>query len=315
MLKKQKGGLKEALGKHGTVVEIDWQGELRKIGHRVLLQKIARVLTEFNPEIILCQFHNAKVFSGEDIRGLRGVGKGGVWVNWIGDYLDFNKITPADLEMSRAFDLQLVVAYDIVEECEKRGIRPRYWQISWEPEGVGYEPNLFTPRYDVLFLANNIPWYPIRRQLVEWFKKQPFKFGLYGIWWPLFWAKGSCLYDFKQGCRLLRAAKIVLADNPRPGARGFISNRLFQSLAAGGAMLMLEYVRDYQALGFVDGKHFVIWQDQQDLLKKIAFWLRPENDAQRRAIALAGQELCLREHSFDARVNQLFNILSELKLK
>jgi hypothetical protein len=59
--------------------------------------------------------------------------RGACWVNWNGDYQDFSLLTPADIEIVSHFDLQLVVAYDNVEDYEQRGVRTRYWQIGWEP--------------------------------------------------------------------------------------------------------------------------------------------------------------------------------------
>ena len=312
-LKRYKRGLREALARVGTVVEIDWRNELDRIGRRGLLRKIAESATELEPTLILAQVHDSKDLSASHIRSLRRSAKSAILANWNGDYQDFAKLEQADIEIASAFDLQLVVSFDGVEEYIKREIRSRYWQIGWEPDGVGFEPGWSTRRHHVLFLANRIPWYPARRDLVARLRKANIGLGLYGLNWPWFWTIGRNLYDFKKGCRLIRAAKLVLADNPRPNARGYVSNRLFQSLAAGGALVLLEHFDEYERLGIVDGEHLIVWKDAEDLIEKTRFWCRAENEDRRRQIAAAGQKFCLEHHSFDVRVRELLEMIAQLK--
>ncbi len=312
VLEKQKRGLREALEKHGTVVEIDWCNEVYRIGREKVLQKISNATAELQPTLVIGQFHGANIFNKSDIEAVRKSAKDAIWVNWNGDYQDFRILRQEDIEIASAFDLHLMVAYDNMDEYNKRGIKSRYWQIGWEPYGVGYEPNWLTPQHQVLFMANCIPWYPMRRTMVETLRNSGFKLGLYGMRWPLFWARGNSYYDYKKGCRLIRAAKLVLADNPRPNASGYVSNRLFQSLVAGGAMVLMQYFKEYEALGFIDGEHFVIWQESSDLIDKIKYWLLPENEQRRGEISATGQKFCLENHSFDVRVRELLQMVSEL---
>jgi hypothetical protein len=197
-----------------------------------------------------------------------------------------------------------------VRAYERRGIKTRYWQSAWEPDGVGHEPTPRTPRHDVLFQANG--YSSARRQLVQRLRDAGVNLGLYGKGWPLFGAVGNTHYDFRKGCRLIRAAKMVLADNQWARADGFASDRLFCSLAAGGALLLHQQFKGQEKLGFVDGEHLVNWADADDLVRKLRFWLQPENDARRRAIASAGHKFCLANHSFDVRVRELLRIFDEL---
>jgi hypothetical protein len=312
VLKKQKRGLREALEKQGEVIEVDWAAEVHKSGREGFLQKMQQIAVELDPSLVLGQFHDARLINADDILSLRKFSKKAIWLNWNGDYQEVTALDQADIDLASAFDLQLGVSYDGAEEYEKRGIRSRYWQIGWEQEGVGYEPDWLTPHHDVLFLANKIAWYPARQEIVSFLRRADFKFGLYGLNWPWLWAKGSCLYDFRKGCKLIRAAKVVLADNPRPQARGYVSNRLFQSLAAGGALVMMQYFHDYETLGLIDGEHLVIWHELNDLREKLNYWLHPKNEDQRRAIAAAGQKFCLENHSFEVRVQELLQMLAEL---
>jgi hypothetical protein len=310
--RRQKRGLQEALASQGPVRCMDYRRVVKRQGRRGFLARLIQEHKIFQPDLVLMQIHGADLLQPEDLAYLRRELPGALWVNWNGDYQDFEILSAADLEIVSHFDLQLVVAYDNVADYEKRGIRSRYWQIGWEPDGIGYEPHFFTPRHDVLFLASRCRFYPARDELIARLRRLPVKFGLYGLFWPLGWARGNCLYDYKRGCRLLRAARLVLADNPRPRARGYVSNRLLQTLVAGGGLLLMQYFHDFETLGLKDGEHLVIWWDLADLEAKIAYWLRPEQEQERLAIAAAGQKLCLEKHSFAVRVQELLGFLAEL---
>jgi hypothetical protein len=310
--RRQKRGLLDALASQGPVRCMDYRRVIRRRGRRGFLELLIQEHRTFQPDLVLTQIHGADLLQPEDLSYLRRELPGAVWMNWNGDYQDFGTLSAADIEIVSHFDLQLVVAYDNVADYEKRGIRCRYWQIGWEPDGVGYEPHFLTPRHDVLFLASKSRFYPARQELVARLRRLPVKFGLYGLLWPLWWARGNCLYDYKRGCRLLRAAKLVLADNPRPQARGYVSNRLLQTLVAGGGLMLMQYFHDYETLGLKDGEHLVIWRDFDDLEAKIAYWLRPEQEQERRAMAAAGRELCLEQHSFAVRLQELLGFLAEL---
>jgi len=310
--RRQKRGLREALSRQGPLQLVDYRRVFRRLGRRGFLEFLLQEQAAFQPNLVMTEIHGADLLQPEDIRTLRQKTPGTLWVNWNGDYQDFALLPPEDIEIVSHFDLQLAVAYDNVEDYEKRGIRSRYWQIGWEPDGVGHEPHFLTPRHDLLFLANKIWFYPARQELVARLRGLPIDFGLYGRLWPWGWARGNCLYEFKRGCRLMRAAKLILADNPRTHARGYVSNRLFQSLAAGGAPVLMQYFHDYETLGLKDGENLVIWRDFDDLKAKITHWLKPEQEEERRAMAAAGQKVCLERHSFEVRVQELLGFLAEL---
>ncbi|MCP4648178.1 MAG: glycosyltransferase, partial [bacterium] len=98
------------------------------------------------------------------------------------------------------------------------------------------------------------------------------------------------------------------------GDEGFVSNRLFESLAAGGALMLHQEVPGMEELiGFKDGEHYVKWTDFDDLKEKIAYYLNHEDERQK--IADAGTRECRENHSFDKRVEELFEILKTKPLK
>ena len=119
------------------------------------------------------------------------------------------------------------------------------------------------------------------------------------------------MYDFRTACGCYRGAKISIGDSQWPDT-GFVSNRGFQALAAGGSALAHQYFRDMDKLGLIDGETCIIWKDFAELEKKIKHYLSHEKE--RKAIALAGEQLALTRHSFDVRVQELLVMLEGEKV-
>jgi spore maturation protein CgeB len=89
---------------------------------------------------------------------------------------------------------------------------------------------------------------------------------------------------------------------------GFVSNRIFDCLAAGGALLLhqkVDCLEDFT--GLTANVHYVEWADMEDLAKKIAYYMNPKNEAKRAKIVKTAAAYVRENHSFDARLRQLFN--------
>jgi spore maturation protein CgeB len=131
--------------------------------------------------------------------------------------------------------------------------------------------------------------------------------GLYGHWPKGIKPNGNTLYDFDTGARLYKSCKIAISDSQWPKAAGFVSNRLFQALAAGAFLMQQEFDGMEKLLGLKPDIHLVVWKDLNDLIEKVAYWLHRPNERNR--IAKQGQEYILQKHSFDVRVNELLERL------
>lgn len=302
----QKRGLRRALQRIGYVREVDYAAS----GPDSILQ----VAQEFQPDLVLTQCHYPEPFTVGHAARLRAMLPNAKLVNWNGDVYNMAKHEKYGSEycaMLRHFDLQTIVNASSVPDYRAAGVRAAWWQIGYEPDGVGYEPKSDTPAHDVIFMGNG---YSQHRQTFGLFLRSlSYNVGLYGDYWPG-GSNGQTLYDFKRGCRLYRNAKIALGDSEwSQAAKGFVSNRPFQAMAAGNCLMMQQWFDGCEdMLHLIDGKHLVLWRDYDDLRVKLAYYLDPAHEDERASIARAGQLEVLKHHSFEARVQELLDILGRL---
>lgn len=297
--KQQKRGLREALARVGLVVEFDYMAYQNN--KRLLAVELQKIMAKIEPTLFLSQLHNGEVIGPDQIMELRAMFSQTRFVNWNGDFWPDNLLSPGGIQLAKAFDLQLTINRDALDKYRAMGVNAAYWQIGWEPDGVGHQPEVF---HEVVFLANG--YSKERREFARRFRELGFNFGLYGNGWPNGWAKGESTYNFIEACKVYRGAKISLGDSQWPDT-GFVSNRVFQALTAGGSVLAHQWFRDMDQLGLIDGETCIIWRTFQELEEKIRYYLRNDNERQR--IAQAGERLALQKHSFDARVKELFEML------
>ena len=84
-----------------------------------------------------------------------------------------------------------------------------------------------------------------------------------------------------------------------------IKGRTFEVPACGGFLLTgdADNLRDY----YVDGKEIVIFKDKNDLAEKCRYYL--EHEDERKAIAKAGYERTIKDHTYEQRFKEIFRAL------
>lgn len=302
----QKRGLREALARRFVTAEIDYFEAIARHGMEGFRARLLDFAAAFQPDVLLMQAHGAEQFSPAFLSELRLILPGLVIVNWNGDVWPHGLTAPAVLDMLRHVDLQLVVNASVLPTYAEHGIPAAYWQVAPEPVSDTL-PKM--PSYDVLFMANGYSERRLElgRRLRELAAKHGFTLGIYGSGWGDVQADGECTYDFATGRALYQSAKIAIGDSQYDNADGFVSNRLFEVLAAGGAILLHQRVPGLKQWTGIDaGNHYVEWADADDLAFKIVYWLDSERDATRRLMAERAQGHIETKHSFDARVTELF---------
>lgn len=307
--KTQKRGLRDALARYGVVYEMDWLQIAAQHGGIYMVNYVMDMIEAWKPDILLTQIHSPDptMFNAGVVRKIRQEFRDLTWVNWNGDYHPEDLLSSGNVEMCKQFDLQCTVTTMVRDAYTRHGVGWMYWQIGFENSTAN--PTESTPKHDIIFLANG--YSRPRIQLARLLRSSPYNVGIYGSWGKGVTPNGANLYNFDAGARLYKAAKISIGDNQWGNrAVGFVSNRLFQALGAGGALLLHQYVPGLdELLGLKDGEHYIVWHTTSDLREKLDYWLHPEHEGQRRRIADAGRDYAHMHLSFDARVRELMEIV------
>jgi len=292
----QKCGLREALASVGWVYELDYMA----VPERELRPRMLDILDKFKPDILFTQLHGPAPVTAPMLHEFRAQRPGMLIINWNGDTHRSHLTSPEMLALLHNVDLQLCVNVSVLPVYEEHGIPAAYWQIAYEPVSGKAD----APAYDVVFLgsAYNENRKRMGRMLREMLDG---RLGLYGDYWQD--AQGRTLYDFEFSNALNRNAKLAIGSNEFPDDYGFVSNRVFETMAAGGCLFLMQHVPGLEELtGITPGIHFVEWSDLDDLRAKVQYYLDPAHEKERKRIAKAGMQFVREHHNFDARVRELF---------
>jgi glycosyltransferase involved in cell wall biosynthesis len=298
----QKRGLREALSRIGQVVQVDYLNEP---------YDLCELVRNWQPDILVTQCQRQKI----DLTAARAFAPNMLCINWNGDvYLDA-LVDDATINWLKAgnADAQLVVNASALPYYEVAGVKAAYWQCGYEPVNEDLE---IENEVDVVFMGSAYapPWLPVgktppRVELVDLLTSLSCNVLLIGTGWVNYpkWNGGNTTYDFELSNAIRRKAKIEVGDNQWKSDTGFVSNRMFDSLAAGGALMLHQHVPMLEHYtGLVAGTHYIEWLNFDDLKDKIAHWLSPKRDKQRERIVKTAQAFVKEYCSFDARVSELF---------
>ena len=105
--------------------------------------------------------------------------------------------------------------------------------------------------------------------------------------------------------KAINSSKIMITSNNKWKS---LSMRYTETLACGG-FLLADKPQDLDKLGYVDGKHLVIYNDLGDLRKKIIYYLNPKNEKEREKIAACGMKHVRANHNCKVRVKEMTDII------
>lgn len=290
--KAKEQGLAEAFAEIGLVYHIDQVNEPRDL---------VSVVRAFRPHLLFVQLHDTDRVNAEVLRQCRAEKPDLCIVTWNGDAHEKGLIAPDILDALQEADLQTVVNAKILPTYKRSGIHAAYWQIGAKMAAEPYSGNV--PRHTVLFQGN--AYNDERLALVQTLQASGLEVGLYG---NLPNANGFSHYDFAMQEALNAAAVVVIGDT-YPNTEGFVSNRLFQVLAAGGFLLQQYSPKLDKLTGLKADKHYVSWSDLAELRDKLIVWTNPKMADKRRQIAEAGQSFVLANFTYPRQVEKLIELL------
>ena len=103
----------------------------------------------------------------------------------------------------------------------------------------------------------------------------------------------------------INRSKIFVTSNDKWGS---LNIKYYESMSC-GTMILADKPEDLNDVGFVDGKHLVIYKDLNDLKEKIKFYL--SHNKEREEISKTGMEFVRENHNNSIRVQQFTKIIQE----
>lgn len=313
-----KHGLRDALargknkyGAQNIVQEFDYLAD----DPTRLRSHLMEIAEAFKPDLILTQIQSPLPLTADILKELVAR-TGATIVNWNGDQAPGGLYSREMLPILRQIDLQLITNLDVIADYEREHIKWDYWQIGYEEpgddleakldayyQGIGQE-NPFNdyPNYPVVYLASlRSPDRQAIAGIVASFGGYVFQPG----------DRYATLYDFVKAKYIYQHAKIAISDNGFT-SRGFVSNRLFQALAAGGCVVLQQHVDGLDELtGLQAGKHYIEWNTLEELQEKIQYGISDITLDNRISISNAGTAFVREHFSFDTQVAKLMDLLKK----
>lgn len=214
-----------------------------------------------------------------------------------------------------AYDLMVSSWPPIVEHFHRERSKAAYLRLAFDErvlEHIGDQP----PRLDVTFVGGFAPSHTDRvawlEQLLAALPVEVFGYGVDNtpqtssirsrhrgeVW-------GRSMYE------TLARSRITLNRHARIDVRGrvdirFANNMRLYEATGVGACLVTEGRENLREL-FEPGREVVAYSDPQDCIEKVRYYLAHEDE--REAIALAGKERTLREHTYAQRMEELLGML------
>lgn len=218
---------------------------------------------------------------------------------------------PPPKKYLKCFDLIITSFPHFVKEFNKLEIKSEYQKLAFESrilKKVGKQKKV----YDVTFIGSFTPHHSEGTKVLEEVaRKIPVNVWGQGI---EFLSLHSPLRKNYHGeawgldmYKIFAESKIVI--NRHIGVSGDYANnmRLYEATGT-GAMLITDHKRNLNDL-FKVGKEVVEYKNSEDLIDKINYYLR--NDNEREKIARAGQKRTLKDHNYRLRMKELDVILKK----
>ena len=280
---------------------------LNRISIQWINHSLLRMVSKHQPDLVLVTGGHRILES--TIRKLKGFLRTVLWTT--DPPIDFSNIKTA----ARAYDHVFCQGTEAVELLDKLGLVAHWLPMACEPQ-IHRHVEISSEERSVF--GNNIvfvgSYYPTRYTLFE--KLYGFDFGIWGPGWNRLENSSnlrSCLKGDhikpEQWVKIYNASKIVLATHYQDSKNKFpvfqASPRIFEAMAC-GAFVISDYQKDVFTV-FKDKKHLVGFNNENDLIDKIKYYLH--NPSERKAIAKLGRKEVLKNHKYVDRIKTLLSIV------
>lgn len=192
-------------------------------------------------------------------------------------------------------DLVLTTSSETCAWYGVEGCPAIFWPLASDPH-MYHGPTVSDRDINVLFIGNK---YGIRGKIVAELEKCGIQISCYGEGWP------NGYSNAEKSAMLFKRAKIILGI----GTIGYCSDvytiklRDFDALMS-GAMYLTHRNPDLTKI-FVEGKHFECYENVDECVKKIKFYL--DNEYRRMEVANAGYLYASTNYSWDIHLKRTFS--------
>lgn len=169
-------------------------------------------------------------------------------------------------------------------------------KVMWQPFGVDigfFADHRRSRPKDILFLGNT-KWsiYPAREHMVGTMER---KFG------KRFFSSPGHRINLLDYVSLLNMYKVFV--NAMDISNAFLMKNI-EAMSC-GCLLISQYNPCFGKLGFVHGRHLLLWKTFRELVGFVEYYL--EHDRERREIASRGWEFVMHNHTWDHRIDGLLD--------
>ena len=272
------------------VTRYNYIERLNHIGKRKMKEEILELAKSENPDYIFYITYRDEI-PQKTLKKLNR--KGYKVVGWFSDdhwrFDSYSKFISKNLFCSITTDNEAVTKYKLNNL--------NVIKSQWAGNPKYYHPIPATKKYDVTFVGQK---YSPRDEIIEFLQRNHIPIKTFGKGWGNY-------VSFEKITSIFSNSKINLnisASSWDPKIKQ-IKGRIFEVPMCGG-FLLTDYVDD---LGnyFDIGKEIVCYEDEQDLIYKIKYYLK--NEKERKKIAMSGYYASLERNTWENRFHDIFKKL------
>ena len=293
-------GLIAALKSIGEYQELDWIALSEANGTKGIHKAIDEVAA-WAPDLTFMQVQGSRQFGPVPSE----VKKLGVVVNYTGDARQ-----PMPFWYAQAAENVTITCFsdmDSVEALRARGFKSKHMHMGFDNRT--FRPDGNRGKWpEIVFLGNDynntFPLSELRRTVATRLRiRYGHRFGVFGTFPG---ATGNLMFNETAEAECLRSCKIAVGISHLP-LRRYTSDRLWRSMGCGALYACHRFPE--MEVDFKEGTHLAGWTEPEELCKLIDFYLEHEDD--RAKIAKQGCDLVHKNHTWDARMDQLLEIYQE----
>jgi len=285
------------------IVQFDFLELAREIGKEETNKKLLAIVDEHKPDLLFAVLYEDEILPQTIERITRNTST--ITFNWFtDDHWRFDK-----------FSRHVAPAFSFVSTTDPDAM-PKYHSIGyknviltqWACNHFLYKPSGEKKMFDTTFIGQP---HGDRRQVIFYLRKK----GINVKTWGFGWEAGRL--GQQEMISAFSTSKINLnLSNASAGAwfkfwgknTQQIKGRNFEVPGCGGFLLTnyVPYIEKY----FVIGKEIVCFGGKRDLAKKICYYL--EHEDEREAIAKAGYDRTIKDHTYEIRLREILKIIGIL---